>query len=155
MILPRSDFRFPSRRVRLVLLHSAPSVSLSCQGGFWWSFPFLSRFLFCSSDSFASKVPLGTWSPFGLIPTFFGVLSIFVFWLFPDVCPFPLLHVAFALLLSLPYSRFPRFQTSVSSMSFPQWMFCLLFVFYTLFGVLSSLVGHSSSVPLPMLSLGA
>ena len=52
---------------------------LSCQGCFWWSFPFLCGFPFCSSDSFASKVPLATWSPSGMSPTSFGVLSLFWF----------------------------------------------------------------------------
>ena len=65
-------------------------------------FDFLVGFCPVPLDSFTSKAPLRTWSPFGMSPTSFGVLSIFVFWLFPDVFPFPLLHMAFALLLSLP-----------------------------------------------------
>ena len=42
------------------------SVSLSSQGCFMWWYPFLYRSPFCSFDSFASKVLLATWSPFGM-----------------------------------------------------------------------------------------
>ena len=53
-------------------------------------------------------------------------------------------------------SCFKRFRSSVSAVYFHLWLFlCLPFVFYTLFGVLPSLVGHSSSLTLPLLSLGA
>ena len=129
--------------------------SLSCQGGFWSSFPFLSWFPFRSSASFTSQVPLGTWSPFGISPS----SLVFCFFLFSDyflTCflflSFPRHSPSFGLFLS----RLERFRPSVSAVSFPLWLFlCLPFVFYTLFEVLSSFVGYSSSMPLPLLSLGA
>ena len=125
----------------------------SSQACFWWSFPFLCGFPFCSSDSFASKVPLATWSPFGTSPTSFGVLSLSGSWFSPAVLPFPLIQVAFAL-QSLPWYLSAVADFGLCGVSTSLDVLCLLFVFYTQFGVLSSLVGHSSSVPLPPLSLG-
>ena len=105
VVLTRSDLRFPLQRGLWDESGFCCTIcSLSCQGGFWWSFPFLSRFPFRSSASFTSKVPLGTWLPFGMSPSSLVLFLFFVFWLFPDVFPFPLLHVAFALLRSLPSS---------------------------------------------------
>ena len=64
VILPRSNLRFPSRcGLPLGRVRFCCTLCFSRQAGFWWSFPFLSRLPFCSCASFASKVPLGTWSP--------------------------------------------------------------------------------------------
>ena len=65
------------------------SVSLSSQGCFMWWYPFLYGSPFCSSDSFASKVPLVMWSPFGMSLAYFGALLSSGVWFFPVVVPFP------------------------------------------------------------------
>ena len=116
---------------------AAPYVYLSSQACFWWSFPFLCGFPFCSSDSFASKVPFATWSPFGTSPTSFGVLSLSGFWFSPAVLPILLIQVAFAL-QSLPWYLSAVTDFGLCGVSSSLDALCLLFVFYTQFGVLSS-----------------
>ena len=88
-------------------------------------------------------------------PISFGVLSLSGFWFFPEVLPFPLIRVAFALLQSPPWDPSAVTDFGLCGVFTSLVVLCLLFVFYTQFRVLSSLVGHSSSVPLPPLSLGA
>ena len=65
------------------------SLSLSSQGCFLLWYLSLYGSPFCSPASFASKVPLATWSPFGMSLAYFGALSRSGVWFFPVAVPFP------------------------------------------------------------------
>ena len=87
---------------------------------------------------------------------YFGALSRSGFWFFPEAVPFPTRSGSISALFRL----FPWYLSAFADIS----LYCvfasidvlrLLFVSSIQFVVLSSLVGHSSSVPLPPLSLGA
>ena len=72
VLLPFLDLRFPLGRFRVC-----------CDLCFSWSsgllhvvVSILYRSPFRSSDSFASKVPLATWSPFGMSLASFGALAL-------------------------------------------------------------------------------
>ena len=115
---------------------------------------FLCKSQFHSSDSFASKVLLATWSPFGMNLASFGALSSYSFYFFPAAVPFLLVQVAFALLQALPWFLSTVADLGLCCVFASVDVLCLLFVSSLQFVVLSSFVGHSSSVPLPPLSLG-
>ena len=68
---------------------------------------------------------------------------------------FLLVQVAFALLQSLPWFLSAVADFGLCSVLASMDVLCLLLVSYTQFAVLSSFVGHSLSVPIPPLSLGA
>ena len=122
VLVPCSDLRFPSRcglplgRVRA----AAASVYLWFSGLLHVVVSILCRSPFRSSDSFASKVLLVTWSPFGMSLASFGALSSSGFWFFPmQRFLFLLLRVAFDLLQALPWYLFAWLETSVSAVSLP------------------------------------
>ena len=158
MLLLRSNLRF---RLRLGLpLGRVRVCCILCLSRFSGLLHVVLSILFRSpfrfSDSFTSKVPLSAWLPFGMSLASFGALSSSGFWLFPEAVSFPTRSGS----ISAFFRLFPWYLSTVADIGLccvvaSIDVLCLLFVSSNQFVVLSSLVGHSSLVPLPPLSLGA